>query len=71
MGIRLSAGVLACSSRVLAQLMVGGASAVIRLCLQSGHIGFGRRKLIKVIGVNFLLTVELHQEAGKNTDCKR
>jgi len=68
MGIRLSAGVLACSSRVLAQLMVG---AVIRLCLQSGHIGFGRRRLIKVIRVNFLLTVELHQEAGKNTDCKR
>jgi hypothetical protein len=71
MGVRLSAGVLACSSRVLAQLVVGGGSAVIRLCLQSGHIGFGRRRLIKVIRVNFLLTVELHQENGNNTDCER
>jgi hypothetical protein len=53
------------------RLMIGGGSVVIRLCLRGVHIGFGRRRLIKVIRVNFLLTVGLHQANGKNTDCER
>jgi hypothetical protein len=70
MVVRLSAGALACRSHVLARLMVGGRSVVIRLCFQAVHIGFGRRRLIEVVWVNFLLTVGLHQENGKNTNCE-
>ena len=51
--------------------MVGRGRAVIRFCLQGVHIGFGHRRLIKVIRVNFLLTMGLHQENGKNTDYER
>ena len=69
--VRLSATVLACSSSVLGRLLGGGRSVVIRLCLQGAHISFGRSRLIKVIRVNFLLAVGLHQEDGKNTNCER
>jgi len=68
--VRLSAAVLASSSSVLGRLM-GGGGAVIRSCLQGVHIRFGRRRLIEVIRVNFLLSVGLHQENGKNTNCER
>jgi hypothetical protein len=56
---------------MLGRLMDGGGSAVIRSCLQGGHIRFGRRRLIEVIRVNFLLTMCLDQEDGKNTNCER
>jgi hypothetical protein len=70
MVVRLSAGALACRSHVLARLMVGGRSVVIRLCLQVVPIGFGHRRLIEVVWVNFLLPVGLRQENGKKTDCE-
>ena len=53
MVVRLSAIALACRPHVLLRLMVGGRRMVIGL-------GLGRRSLIEVVRVNFLLGVGLH-----------
>ena len=64
------AGVLTRQPRVALALMMRVCGLAVPLRLRAMCIYLCRWRLVVVIGVNFLLSLCLHQERGENSNCQ-